>query len=242
MRETSESCLMLETLIDIQQAHCFSLKKGKERKKKENPSCSDGRKEITGNFADCFLWGSRLQPESAQSLASHQELGGAKRGWFLHLGWQLGATRVLRSTPLPQGSGSRAGGLIHSPKGEGLGWQRWCLGTSLPASSFVQRTWLSRCFQDRNVKDWKRESVLHAFKHRDCWYCHCLGLPTNNAPSWVIYSQCIIFDGWRAEKLFNMFGKDCSCKVREQYLISILKPILETPDKLPEDGVCKTQS
>lgn len=28
-----------------------------------------------------------------------------------------------------------------------------------------------------------REGVLHAFKHRDYRCCHCLGLPTNNAPS-----------------------------------------------------------
>lgn len=38
LRETSESCLMLETVIDAQQAHSSSL----EKKKKENPSCSDG--------------------------------------------------------------------------------------------------------------------------------------------------------------------------------------------------------
>lgn len=96
-------------------------------------------------------------------------------------------------------------------------------------------------YLSHNVKHRKRESVLHAFKHRNCWYCHCLGLPTNNAPSWVIYSQCIIFDGWKAEKMLTTFGNDCSYKMREQYLISILKAILEAPDKLPEDGVCNTQ-
>lgn len=95
-------------------------------------------------------------------------------------------------------------------------------------------------YLSHDVKHRKRESVLHAFKHRDYWYCHCLGLPTNNAPSWVIYSHCIICDGWKAEKLFSTFGNDCSYRVREQYLISILKAILEAPDKLPEDGVCNT--
>lgn len=88
----------------------------------------------------------------------------------------------------------------------------------------------------------KREGVLHAFKHRDYRYCHCLSLPTNNASSWVIYSRCIIFDGWRAEKLFSAFENHCRYKVQEWYLVSILKPILETADKLPEDGVCNTQS
>lgn len=144
--------------------------------------------------------------------------------------------QVLWSTPPLQSSCSHARDFIHSTKGEETGWRLWYLRTSLPASFFVQRMYLSH-----KVKHRKRESVLHAFKHRDYWYCHCLGLPTNNAPSWVIYSQCIIFDGWRAEKLFSTFENDCSYKVIEQYLISVLKPILEAPDKLPEDGVCNTQ-
>lgn len=182
----------------------------------------------------CFLWGSRLKVEKAQSLAANKSSG----QWN---GGSSSAGVAARWPPCPLEHPTPTRLLLpwqgFHPQHQGWGnGHLWYLRTSLPASLFVQGMYLSH-----NVKHRKRESVLHAFKHRDYWYCHCLGLPTNNAPSWVIYSQCIIFDGWRAEKLFSMLGNDCSYKVREQYLISILKAILEAPDKLPEDGVCNTQ-
>lgn len=197
----------------------------KEKNNKGNPSYGDGWKDITRNCMDCFLPGERPKPERAKP-SSHQEPGGIKGDQFL----------VQPGLPCPFEPPTLQDFHSHARVRDGT--------TTMPPCPHLA------CMEDDTelllpglqCKAEKREGVLHAFKHRDYRYCHCLGLPTNNASSWVIYSRCIIFDGWREEKLFSAFENHCRYKVQEWYLVPILKPIPETADKLPEDGVCNTQS
>lgn len=76
-----------------------------------------------------------------------------------------------------------------------LWWENGLMAV-IPQDIFTSILVCAGIYLSHNVKHRKRESVLHAFKHRDYWYCHCLGLPTNNAPSCVIYSQ---YNLWRLE-------------------------------------------